>query len=515
MQLAILHYHLNSGGVARVIHNHLLALAACDSSVWPERVLLLQGREHTSWPHEEFCRELPFRVELVTVDGLDYDDEKAVAGRALGCAIEAVLRKARCDVDETIVHWHNPALGKNMSTPLAVAQLAESGYRTLAQIHDFAEDFRPANYLKLHSAFASHDDGPLADKLYPQAPQIHYAVLNGRDLDLLQATGVNASRLHLVPNPVADFGSLPPRESARKRLGDLLNIPAEANLFCYPVRGIRRKNLGEMLLWSTLLESTFFFVTLAPENPAERASFDRWQSLAEELGLRCRFGQPTDEKASFQEILAASDTLITTSVAEGFGMAFLECWLAERPLLGRNLAEITGDACAAGLDLAELYEEVRIPSDWIDRDSFTEQILADVEITYGAFGISLPPQASLVAQISALLDGPTLDFAHLPSPLQVSVIRKAAADRDACNRLAELNPKLLSSTDLGGDRIAANAMVVRDHYSLVALGKQLAAVYTQVMKSDYDSNTTSPANGGAVLDAFLRIDRLHPVRVEP
>ena len=39
----------------------------------------------------------------------------------------------------------------------------------------------------------------------------------------------------------------------------------------------------------------------------------------------------------FFENLAAADAVATTSLAEGFGMVFLEAWLAGRPLVGRDL----------------------------------------------------------------------------------------------------------------------------------------------------------------------------------
>ena len=41
--------------------------------------------------------------------------------------------------------------------------------------------------------------------------------------------------------------------------------------------------------------------------------------------------------------MASAHRLVTTSVAEGFGLAFLEPWLFGKGLLGRNLPEITVD----------------------------------------------------------------------------------------------------------------------------------------------------------------------------
>ncbi len=60
-------------------------------------------------------------------------------------------------------------------------------------------------------------------------------------------------------------------------------------------------------------------------------------------------------------MIAKADALITTSVAEGFGLAFLEPWLASKPLVGRNLPEITADFAEHGLDLSALYNCLPVP----------------------------------------------------------------------------------------------------------------------------------------------------------
>src|SRR5690606_29018446 len=111
-------------------------------------------------------------------------------------------------------------------------------------------------------------------------------------------------------------------------------------------------------------EGTYFAVTLRPKNPIEAASFDRWRMLAESLDLPCRFdiGSPRAEGGygcDFKDALAAADAVLTTSVAEGFGMVFLEAWLAGKPLIGRDLPEITREFKAAGMRFRSLWSELR------------------------------------------------------------------------------------------------------------------------------------------------------------
>ena len=110
---------------------------------------------------------------------------------------------------ETIVHVHNHSLGKNLAVPAALRHLADKGFALLLQIHDFAEDFRPPNYGRLRASSSSDNAQAIAAWLYPQAPHVHYAVLNDRDLSILQEAGVSGDRVHLLPNAVAPFDHLP------------------------------------------------------------------------------------------------------------------------------------------------------------------------------------------------------------------------------------------------------------------------------------------------------------------
>jgi len=458
---------------------------------------------------------VPFPLECVAVEGLDYDQDSAIASDRLAENIEAALRDAGYRQESTLLHWHNHALGKNVSAPLAVRQLAGDGYRTLLQIHDFAEDFRPDNYRRLSAALGGNHGEQLPAVLYPQASHIHYATLNRRDYNILEQAGVDRRRLHLLPNPVA----APPRVSdaarARQLVGDALDIPADRQLLTYPVRGIRRKNIGEMLLWSAVAENAWFHVTLTPQNPSERASFDRWQCFAEEHSLPCRFGTPAPDKLTYGHRLAASDALITTSIAEGFGMVFLEAWLVGRRLLGRDLPEITGDFQQAGLNLSELYTEIGVPSEWIDRRALVDQVAALYEKTCEAYGVLGMQKAHLQEGLDRWFDQPSIDFALLPTRLQMRVIAHVQSSAEARKVLAAANPKLCLAKTRSEGHVGSNGDVVREQFSLSAMGQQLATVYLSILNTAPVPEIRPAAFGETVLDSLLSIDRFHGIRVEP
>ncbi|TWT93382.1 Phosphoglycolate phosphatase [Botrimarina colliarenosi] len=470
MQLAILHHHLNRGGVTSVIVNQLRALATLPAAERPERperperVVVLYDGQRDGWP--ETSPE-GFPIELVIEPALAYDRAAAAADPAgLAATLAARLAENGLTADTTLLQVHNHALGKNVSLPGALRRLADGGWRMLLQVHDFAEDNRPDNYRHLQVSLSESDPDRLGGLLYPQAPGVHYATLTERDADLFRAAGVAAERLHTLPNPVSEFSGMPPREEARSRVLPALGLPKDAQLVVYPVRGIRRKNLGEMLLLSALApEGTYFAVTLRPKNPAEAASFDRWRRLADSLDLPCCFdtGGPKEQGGygcDFLETLAAADAIVTTSVAEGFGMVFLEAWLAGKPLIGRDLPEITREFKAAGMRFRSLWAELRAAESLEN------------------------------------------DFARLTATEQAEVIQ--ATRRPTV-------PLDLGIEAAAGD-IAANAAVVREHYNTESIGRRLKVVFSAVLADR--GGLAGDFHGEAIVEHFADPVRQSPVRVE-
>ena len=122
--------------------------------------------------------------------------------------------------------------------------MAQAKESLLLHIHDFAEDGRP----KLSQPVKWLSEQSPSSSPYLTASHIHYAAPNGRDLSILQLAGIPAEHLHLLPNPITGPSSTTSDFQAPENPA-FLNQFSEVTL--YPARGIRRKNLGEFVLWST------------------------------------------------------------------------------------------------------------------------------------------------------------------------------------------------------------------------------------------------------------------------
>ena len=517
MNLAVVHYHLNRGGVTHVIANHLQALDAAQEQDRPGQIALLYGGRKEGWP-ERLPSELGLDVTLHGIPALDYDEGRHAQPKQLASQLKQLFGQIGFSPRQTVIHAHNHALGKNLSLPGALTMLAGDGYRLLLQIHDFAEDFRPENHRRLATALSPEAPGKLPSILYPQAEHIHYVVLNGRDCQILRRAGVSPSRLHLVPNPVSEFGTLPSKVEARQRLAARFGIPADCHLVLYPVRCIRRKNAGEALLWSALAgQDARVAITLPPLNPVERPSYSAWKRLAATLDLPCVFDVGGPGGLGFTENLAAADAILTTSVAEGFGMVFLEAPLAGRPLIGRDLPEITADFVAAGIRLDGLRPGLTVPLDWVGEDCFRSALEAAYLRAQAAYQQPPAAGAELGRDIDRLIDHGQVDFGILSSGLQRHVIQLVHSQADRRDRLLELNPwiaRALTLDSIGAsDTIRRNVEAVRGEFSLEVSGTRLLDLYRSLEASPRSDQVDPLPDGPCILDSFLCLSRFHPIRL--
>lgn len=563
MNLAIVHYHLNRGGVARVIENQLLALDCVLGGDQRWRAAVFHGGRKAGWDEQQLARRLRnIELQLIELPGLDYDtsddegvadstpseltkdvgqavpdsltkdigqavpdssnaprassvrhsltyaaDETLAAGDDLATRLIDALTQIGFSPGRTVVQIHNHSLGKNATLAGCVEPLACSGYALVLQIHDFAEDFRPANYRRATALGA--------DRLYPQGEGIHYAVLNGRDHAMLRRAGAAEGRLHLLPNPVVTLEQLPDRTAARAKLQRLFDVTPEERFVLYPIRAIRRKNLGEALLAGLLSPpGTVVGVTLAPLNPVERPVYAMWKETAEQWRLPCRFEVSEAGAVSFAEAVAAADAMLTTSVAEGFGMVMLESWPAGRPLLGRDLPEITGDFTRSGLRLDDLWARLAVPLDWIGSERFAHRASDAYRRAVEGYRRPLPPDWEQAIRDKAR-DG-TVDFGDLDESMQKDVMRRVLDDPGARQNILAINLELEEKLALDARAAAAtiehNVRIVEERFSLVPSGRRLANLLTKILEGPRGGRPSPLPHPGRILNEFLDARRFRMVR---
>jgi len=456
LRIAIVHYHLKRGGVTRVIESTLAAAHAYSSR---SKFVVLAG---------EVPAEISFQASAVTVPGLQYSNvlSETAEPNLLLSQLKAAAHAALGAVPD-LWHIHNHSLGKNSSIPEVVRLLASEGTPLLLQMHDFAEDGRPSNYASI----------AMPAQLYPAAPQLHYASINARDHSYVKSMGLPQQQIHLLPNPVDANSECAAPAQHICELRQALNAQ---RLILYPVRAVRRKNFGELLLWSAMAQAgDIFATTLGPTNHNYAAAYKNWQQLATELRLPVCFGIGESKKWSFETIMGSADTILNTSIAEGFGLAFLEPWLYGKAIIGRDLPTITGDFKTHGLELAALYPALGIPAKWIDLNALESQIADGLKSTYATYGLKLPQHASQRALQAITLSDGSIDFGGLAETQQIQIITRVAQDLGARNAIRQSLPLDLNQSA----RIEQNAQVVRQHFGPKRYIEQLEGIYQNLTQA--------------------------------
>ncbi|MDP3179007.1 MAG: hypothetical protein Q8M76_13955 [Spirochaetaceae bacterium] len=402
------------------------------------------------------------------VPGLDYDsfsgfqtNNLQAAAEHLARELEEAIRRAfpkGCD----LIHVHNPLLRKNARLLGALGLLQGRGYALLVQEHDFAEDFRPDVY----------------DRTWPYPDSCDYATINSRDRDNLIASGLDPRHVHLLPNPVAHQSSFSPREDGARE------IARGRTLALYPVRAIRRKNVGETLLLSRFLpKGAELAITLPPTSTGDFYHYSAWKKRVTEGSWRVRF--EAGMKCPLSDLFERSFCVVTTSVKEGFGYSYLDPLARGLPVIGRKIPHIVGDFSDAGVDFEGLYESIRVPSGIIDGARLRGAVAARLERYRETFGPAFGGREGevfepLLAALERRFESATLDFGALDEDLQFSVLERVREDGDFAKELLRLNPFLESLFERATE--ADEAIRLRDAvdkgYSEREHGKSLVAAYT-------------------------------------
>lgn len=503
--IILLHYHLRPGGVTKVMEQQARAL---DALGYPW--LGLVGHNPKGIPGFQTLERLNYDVYLQ--DSL-LDEERRYHN--LSADIHQAIQAWKTSDSPVIIHAHNVTLEKNTALLPALQRLQSMGYRFLLQLHDFAEDGRPQVY--------SPED-------YPQ--DCHFAVINSRDFRALMQAGLSSPGLHRLPNQVSPLPLPPPREPANNPTpagssssGSLAQSLGKSRLILYPVRAIRRKNIGEVILLSRILEDTALAVTLPPNNPADNQAYRFWQDLVRSLDAPVRLG--AGEQWAFEDLVAQADSFLSTSVQEGFGFAFLEPWTIQKPVGGRYLEMVCPDFEHQGMRLSHLYTSIRIPLSWFNTEKVRQDWLGEnrrrIKAFYQVVAKNPDNQQNTLQALELLLkdlpdrwsrlvqDG-TLDFAILPREEQAGIITRLSpenrADKD---HLRALNPQLAawplarSAPPLHQEVVAGNTRVVTTIYSAEAYANRLSQVYSQVLQDHLEHSISKTS----LLLSFLNPEGLY------
>ncbi len=335
--VCIVHYHLRDGGVTRVIERQVEAL-------------LLAGIRPTLLVGEAPRRALPVEVEVIVEPTLDYCTLTGAPAEASRARLSTIKKLLQSYPKQTLFHIHNPTLGKNSLLTAALWSLAEQGRCCFFHCHDFPLE-RPAMMANIAAAAAvlSMDAALLRT---PESSRIEYLFANRDDM---QRPEFHGQSVRYLPNPVTATSD---SSRSSSEILSALSLPHCERYWLYPIRAITRKNIGELLLLSLLMgdETLAMVVTLAPENQTEWENYEQWVNLSESLALPIAFDAA--QRIGFEQLLGGCERVLSTSIKEGFGMAFLEPWLVGKAVVGRALPMVMADFAEAAVQFDGFYDAI-------------------------------------------------------------------------------------------------------------------------------------------------------------
>lgn len=466
MKIAYLHYHLKTGGVTTVIKQQVSAVKDDCST------LVLSGTA----PESEF----PADVCVVNGAGYTARQEQGIAPSIVADQIiNAIYSRwpEGCD----ILHVHNPVLKKNKSFLNILKILQEKGIRLFLQIHDFSEDGRPASYFQ--------EEYPI---------DCHYGVINSRDYDILLHAGLHKDGLHNLFNMVKTLDSVSPSKNKSE------------SYILYPVRAIRRKNIGEAILISLFLKNREkLMVTLPPNSDQDIRSHDGWRQFISDNKLDVEL--EASSRHNFIDLITNAKFILTTSITEGFGFSFSEPWTAGKNLWGRIIPDICADFEKNGVIYSNFYSRLNIPLEWVGKDTFFDKWTSCIRENLVFFGMN-ENELDLNLTFEKMTTNHCIDFGILNEYFQKKVLVRIITDKNAFSELQRINPFLSDLNPMAPESIiTGNNDAIRKNYSMGKYRNALLRTYEKVMTT----NVSHTIDKKKLLSSFINSQELSLLKWGP
>ena len=483
--LVIVHYHLLPGGVCSALKNSLVALSR---SGWLSQrsVKILTGRKTGIDRFRTFLDQQGLKTQIEVDSRLDYSEGVWPGRDAFWQEASRLASWFLQQVRGDSLFWaHNPTLGKNGLVTAALMKAAQQAvvrgmaHQFLYHIHDFAECGRLRNLNHLRTSWG---DGGLED-FYPPFENVSYAVLNQADSRRLAQAGIPEERVFVLPNAVPFART--EKGKSKESIGKDLQIYAQTRHYRFeygrpwwtlPIRLIRRKNVVEALFLAAMAEdSPQLLITLDANSEPERPYAEAVKELfrKEKHAAVVGFGHELVGSAfSFDDLLLASDVVVSTSLLEGFGFTFLEGANRGRPLAGRNLAEVTSDFVDAGFPSTALYDEFLVPIDGQTRKEMIRKGQRFAQEQGRLLGLNHLTVDRFGEEVEAIFSNTTVDFGFLELSQQIHLAGLLRGG-DLLGELKLLNSKAAEPAEFPPDFCER----VEERFGLESHASKLAATF--------------------------------------
>ncbi len=540
IKIALFHYHFLPGGVATVAAlavNALLEYGLDNSmqkdSFLIEEICFISGREENL---ENLISSKIIKPEgnnarigyevCHAIDYLSAESQSGSQHENTGAADEILKLFKKYS---SYIWWiHNYHLGKNpLFTSLLTQYLSEnSSQKAILHIHDFPECGRLSNLNYLTGYVKS---------LYPVKKNIRYAAINARDTGYLIRAGIPQCCVSLLYDPVPDNMVHKPfqdesaeeaeiRDKAKKILSGAYGkffpgFRPDKPFALYPVRTIRRKNILEAALLAHITGDGFnLIVTLPGVSDQEKKYSDIVKSCFESGSAPGIWGCGSTvygEAASFDNVIAASDFIISSSVLEGFGYLFIDALRWSKPFAARYLDIIEGFKDIFDNTASCFYRSVNVPLSIGEREEILTRWLALIKTYSNVIDSSLVKL--IESNISSLFTMEYTDFSFLPVSKQAEILLRTKNDFSFRDDIKQLNSKVISEILNTMERIQTyDTAKAADYFSYKTFAGNFNQVISSFNMNKKESELSNSLNdiSGKLLSFFVKPEYLRLLLAE-
>ncbi|MEI8292695.1 MAG: glycosyltransferase [bacterium] len=432
--LVVVHYHWRPGGVRRVVELTLPAIAKAAGADL-KKISFLHGGEAIERPNLE---QITTPLAFIHEPACDYFSHQSETPERLSRKIhEAVAHlMPRGDCTKTLIWFQNPALARNAMLCRELIRFSRhTGAALVLHHHDFWCAGRWSRWNELREC-GCPDLASAAEFLFASGTRCVQVGINWQDFETLQR--FFAKQAFHLPNPVGRFPQ--PDKAGHTTIRDWVadQLKSDAPLWLYPTRFLRRKNLLEAILLTRWLNPEAILATTSGQFSRDEACYAREiKQAAAYHGWRVHFGLLDPAEAPrISELLPVAETVVHTSVQEGFGMTFVETAASGTPLIARAIPSVMPDLAAQGFEFPQVYDDILIDQHLFDKTAERRRQTALAESTR----LELPEVfRKLFPNRSDEFNGP-VSFSRLTRQAQMEVLAHPA--EESWSLCKPLNPKL-------------------------------------------------------------------------
>jgi glycosyltransferase involved in cell wall biosynthesis len=369
--LMVVHYHWRPGGVRRVVELTMPAIAAAAGDTL-KKVTLLSGGTPDEVPE---LGGLPGEAVFIHEPACDYFSNQQDTPERISEKIRQAISRAMDGRDpaRTLIWFQNPALARNAMLSREIFKFSKkTGTALVLHHHDFWCAGRWARWEELERC-GFHDLSSAAELLFASGTRAIHAGINLQDCQTLER--FFPGRAFHLPNPVLRPSPSSTADVEAARAWVAKELKTDAPVWVYPTRFLRRKNLLEAVLLTRWLRPEAILATTSGQFSLDETGYaNDIKEAATRHGWRVHFGlldKPGAPRVA--DLLQIAETVIHTSVQEGFGMAFVEAAAAGTPLVARAIPSVMPDLAALGFEFPQLYQEILIPPGLFDAQAEAER----------------------------------------------------------------------------------------------------------------------------------------------